>query len=116
MPGSRAAAFAALIATATLSGMGSAPAEDFYEGKTIKMIMPTAPGGTYTLYANVVIHHLRQHLPGSPNIVMQFIPGGIAAMNTLYNASSKDGLTIGMLQQTAAVTQVLTPDAVRYDV
>ena len=117
---SRSGCFASVVSIACgLSGLTpvrSHEPTDFYEGKTIKIIMPTAPGGTYTLYANLVIQRLRQRIPGAPNLVLQFMPGGSAAMNYLYNLASKDGLTIGMLEQTAAVTQVVSPEAARYDV
>jgi tripartite-type tricarboxylate transporter receptor subunit TctC len=116
MPHSRLPSFASLAAASWLLIGPAWAGEDFYEGKTIKVMMPTAPGGTYTLYANLFNQRLRQHLPGSPALVLQFMPGGSAAMNYLYNIAPKDGLTIGMLEQTAAITQVVTPDAVRYDV
>jgi tripartite-type tricarboxylate transporter receptor subunit TctC len=118
MSKSRSMGFVLLVATNwLLIGSASAwPAADFYEGKTIKVVMPTAPGGTYTLYANLLNQRLRQHLPGSPSLVLQFMPGGSAAMNYLFNIASRDGLTIGMLEQSSANTQVLSPEAVRFDV
>ncbi len=91
------------------------PAEEFYRGKSIKVILPTGPGGTYALYGSIINDRLTRHIPGNPSLVMQFMPSGIQATNFLYNVPARDGLTIGMLSQTAGIIQVLTPEHVRYD-
>lgn len=90
-------------------------AEEFYRGKSIKVIIPTGPGGTYALYGNIANDRLTRHIPGGPSLIMQFMPSGIQAMNYLYNVPIKDGLTIGMISQTAGIVQVLTPEHVKYD-
>jgi uracil DNA glycosylase len=36
-------------------------------------------------------------------------------MNYLYNVPDKDGLTIGMISQSAGIVQVLSPEHVKYD-
>ena len=46
---------------------------------------------------------------------MQYMPSGIQAMNYLYNVPDKDGLTIGMISQSAGIVQVLSPEHVKYD-
>lgn len=89
--------------------------ESFYKGKTIRVIIPTGPGGTYAIYGELIDEFLSRHIPGAPTLIMQFIPSGIQAMNTLSNVSLSDGLTIAMLAQTAAITQVINPENVKYD-
>jgi tripartite-type tricarboxylate transporter receptor subunit TctC len=104
------------VAWALLSAPAAAqPVEEFYRGKSIKVIVPTGPGGTYALYGSLINDRLTRYLPGNPSLVMQFTPSGIQAMNFLANVPSKDGLTIGMLSQTAGIIQVLTPEHVKYD-
>ena len=89
--------------------------EEFYRGKTIRVIVPTGPGGTYALFGNFINEAMSRHIPGNPKLAMQFIPSGIQAMNYLFNVPAKDGLTIGMLSQTAGIIQVMTPEHVKYD-
>ncbi len=89
--------------------------EQFYKGKTIAVILPTGPGGTYNLYGTLITEHLAPKIPGKPNMILQFIPSGIQATNQMYNSSPKDGSVIGMLAQTAAITQVMNPEGAKYD-
>ncbi len=89
--------------------------EEFYAGKSIRVIVPTGPGGTYALFGNFINEAMSRHIPGNPKLVMQFIPSGIQAMNYLYNVPARDGLTIGMLSQTSGIIQVMTPEHVKYD-
>jgi tripartite-type tricarboxylate transporter receptor subunit TctC len=89
--------------------------EEFYRGKTIRVIVPTGPGGTYALFGNFINDAMSRHIPGNPKLVMQFMPSGIQATNYLFNVPVKDGLTIGMLSQTAGIIQVMTPEHVKYD-
>jgi len=110
-----ACAFLAALAVAPSLSARAQSVEDFYKGKVINMIIPTGPGGTYALYANIISEFLTKHLPGNPSIVTEFIPSGIQATNTMQNVASKDGLTIAMTAQSAALTQVLTPENVQYD-
>jgi tripartite-type tricarboxylate transporter receptor subunit TctC len=90
------AIFASLAASA-----GTAAADDFYRGKTIRLIVPSAPGGGYDAYGRTLIQFMRKHIPGEPSIVVQNMPGGggLQAANWIYNIASKDGLTFGLLQR-----------------
>lgn len=99
----------------SVSPASTQPVEDFYRGKTIRVIVPTGPGGTYGLFGNFITEAMSRHIPGNPKLVMQFIPSGIQATNYLFNVPAKDGLTIGMLSQSAGMVQVLTPEHVKYD-
>jgi tripartite-type tricarboxylate transporter receptor subunit TctC len=90
---------------------------DFYKGKQIRIIVPSASGGGFDLYARYVGRHLGQHVPGNPTIVIQNMPGagGLAAANHLYTRASKDGLTIGVLQGPSTYAQVGGSRNVQYD-
>jgi tripartite-type tricarboxylate transporter receptor subunit TctC len=86
---------------AMLSLAQSAAADDFYRGKTIRMIVPSEAGGGYDYYGRTLAAYLRKHIPGEPNFVVQNMPGGggLTSANWLYNIASKDGLTIGLIQR-----------------
>jgi len=89
----------ALLALAALGG--SAAAEEFYRGKTIRLIVPSEVGGGYDLYARTFAAHLRRHVPGEPAILVQNMPGGggLQSANWLFNIAPKDGLVIGLIQR-----------------
>jgi len=75
----------------------SLAADDFYKGKTMRIIVAASPGGGFDAYARVIARHLGKHIPGNPNIIVLNMPGGgtrIAA-NYVYHKAAPDGLTIG---------------------
>jgi len=78
-----------------------AAAEDFYRGKTIRLIAPSDVGGGYDLYARAFATHFRRHIPGEPAILVQNMPGGggLLSANWLFNIAPKDGLAVGLIQR-----------------
>lgn len=93
---------ASFLAAAAASGLAAAdPVADFYRGQTITLLVGANTGGGYDAYARPVSRHLGRFIPGEPTIVVKYMPaaGGLAAANTLYTVSSKDGLTIGAMQR-----------------
>jgi len=61
------------------------------------VIVGFSAGGGYDLYARVLARHLGKHLPGSPSVVPQNMPGAgsVKAANYIYNVAPKDGTVIG---------------------
>ena len=85
----------------TLAGIfmaGAAAAQAVsYEGKTLRMIIPSGAGGGYDTYARVLASHLENHLPGKPTIVNQNMPGASGMVGTNWAASDaapKDGTVL----------------------
>ena len=102
--------------------LGSWPAKvfsqvDFYGGKTITIIQDSSPGGVGHLRTNAVITSLKKHIPGSPNIVIQFMEGagGRKAANYLFNNVRPDGLTIGRVGSGFVSSPILGLSGVLYD-
>ena len=91
---------------------------DFYQGKTITIIQDSSPGGVGNLRTNAVIASLKKHIPGSPNIVIQFMEGagGRKAANFLFNTARPDGLTIGRVGSGFVSGPILGLPGVLYDV
>lgn len=87
-----------LLAVAPVS-LAAQTAEDFYRGKQITMIIYTAAGGTYDLYARLLSRHMGNHLAGNPRFVPKNMigAGGITAARFIYVTAPKDGLTIGTI-------------------
>jgi tripartite-type tricarboxylate transporter receptor subunit TctC len=68
------------------------------------------------LYSQLLARHLPKFIPGNPTLVPSYMPGagGIKATNYLYNVAAKDGSVIGIPPDTLVLSNVLTPDKVKY--
>ncbi len=115
---------AAWLAGATLAIVGSATpaasetAADFFAGKTITLIAPSAVGGGYDLYSRFLSHFIGKHIPGNPTVIVRNMPaaGGIGAANHLYSIAAPDGLTFGVFQNTVTLNQLGKMSGVKFDV
>lgn len=96
---------------------GPACAQDFYGGKTITIVVGSAPGGSYDLYARVVARHIGKHIPGNPTFVIQNMPGANSKMMAgfVYNVAPKDGTTLGAPLNTLPINQMVEADAAKFD-
>ena len=85
----------ALLA-ATLAPPAAAQPDDFYAGKTLKILVGVEAGGTVDTLARLFAGYLRKHIPGNPVIVIQNMPSaaGVGATNFVYEKAPADGLTI----------------------
>jgi len=68
---------------------------NFYQGKTITIIVGTKAGDVYDLYPRLLSEFWPRHIQGSPNIIIQSVPGAgsLIAANQVYNVAKPDGLT-----------------------
>lgn len=89
------------------------PIEDFYRGKTMRMLIGYGPAGGYDLYGRLVAEFLPRHIPGRPTIVPQNMPGAgsFAAAHFMAEAAPKDGTVLGVLAQTLALDSLIKRDA-----
>jgi tripartite-type tricarboxylate transporter receptor subunit TctC len=98
-----AAASAALLAAcSSSSGSGGSPAAGsgggagYFKGKTITLIAPDAPGGSYDSYARLFAPYLGQELGATINVENVNGAGTLQGSNQMA-AASPNGLTIGMV-------------------
>ncbi len=79
---------------------GAQPVAEFYKGKTVTLIVSSAPGGGYDALSRTVAPHLARHIPGNPSVVVRNMSGagGLVAVNHLFNVAAKDGTVIGNVQ------------------
>ncbi len=89
-------AFVILLATAFAILSQPAVSNAFTEGKTIRLLVFATPGGGYDYYSRIVMRHIPKYLPGNPKILVQNMPIGYLAANTLWR-SKPDGITWGVL-------------------
>jgi len=92
-------------------------ATPFYEGKTIRIIVGTAPGGGYDTYTRVIARHFGKYIPGNPTIIVDNMPGagGLVAANYLFKAAKPDGLTIGHFVGGQFLQQLLAKPGIEFD-
>lgn len=106
--------FGAAIAAPVANAQG---AEAFYRDKTVRVVIPYSSGGLYGTFGQLLVRHLKNHIPGSPQVIAQFMPGagGVTAINYVYNVAPKDG-TVLLTPAAGIVTlPLLRPGSVRYD-
>lgn len=107
---------AACIACAAGSSVAD-PVADFYKGRTVAMLVASGPGGGYDLYARTLVRHYPRHIPGNPNIVIQYVPGGggIVAANTLYSVTPRDGTGMGLLASSTFLLAAVGDKNTKFD-
>src|SRR5678816_4723411 len=61
-------------------------AAPYYEGKSIRIIVGTAPGGGYDTYTRLLARHFSKHIPGNPTVIVDNMPGagGLLSANYMY--------------------------------
>src|SRR5262245_3187959 len=93
------------------------PQAHFYQGKTITVISGQEPGGLGDLRLKAILPYLKKHIPGQPNIMPEYMPGGGGrkAANHIYRTARADGLTIGFPPGGFISAAVLNEPGVDYD-
>src|SRR5215470_16984584 len=112
-PGKRILGAVLVIAAAPLP----AAAQNFYEGKTVTLVVGTEAGGGFDIYARVLGRHLGKHIPGRPAVIVQNMPGAgsAKAAEFLYTLAPKDGTTIGIIFPGIVVEPLLQPGKFRFE-
>src|SRR6266480_7517178 len=89
----------------------------FFQGKTITIIQGRDPGGTGDMRVRAMIPFLQKYIPGNPNIVSEYMPGGGGrkAANHVYRSARPDGLMIGNPGLGMVSAAVLGETGVLYD-
>ena len=103
-----------MIACAPVAGQSVA---DTFRGKTVRILLPTAPGGGRSLYALSFSGYFGKHIPGNPTILPVFMPGagGSAAVNNAYSVAAPDGLTLVSPLASVISAQAVGDESVKYD-
>jgi tripartite-type tricarboxylate transporter receptor subunit TctC len=94
-----------------------APANEFYQGKTIRFIVGFAAGGGYDTYTRTVARHIGKHVPGNPSTVVENMEGAgsVLAANHLYNKVEPDGLTVGIWNAHNVFNDAMGDPSIRID-
>jgi len=93
-------ALALLLAVAPRVAVAQA-VEQFYRGRTVMLLVGSAPGGINDISARLVARHLGRFVPGNPALVVQNNPGagGLVTANRLFVNAEKDGSVLAKLER-----------------
>ena len=88
---------AAMPLAAALPTCGFAQ-DDFFAGKTIRLIVGTGAGAGYDLIARMLAEHMQRFIQGNPRIVVENMigAGSLVMTNYLANRAPRDGTVIGL--------------------
>ena len=105
------------VLTLTLPSAALHAQTPYYQGKQIRLIIGSSPGGGYDLWPRMMLRHLTKHIPGNPEIIAQNMPGagGIVGANYVYGIAKPDGLTIGAFNPALYFDQLIKRDEVKFD-
>ena len=91
--------------------------EQFYKGRSITMLVGTAPGGINDISARLVAKYLGRFVPGNPAIVVQNNPGagGLITGNKLYNNAERDGSVLAKFERAVPQQQIEGDPKAQFD-
>ena len=103
-----------MILAAALNADAQAP---FYQGKTITIVVGYLSGDGYDIWARLLAAHMGKHIPGTPNMIVQNMPGAgsMIAANSVYNVAKPDGLTMGAIGPSLYLDQLIGKKEVQFD-
>ncbi len=78
------AAAAATAAVAVAGGPAVAADKDFYQNKTVSLVVGFSPGGGYDTYGRLLAAHMGRHIPGNPKFIVRNMPGASSLKSVKY--------------------------------
>ncbi|MDP6559567.1 MAG: hypothetical protein QF619_05530 [Candidatus Binatia bacterium] len=107
-------ALALVLVSVTSTGVW---ADEFFKGKTIRIVVGFSPGGGYDTYARAAARHMSKYIPGNPTFVVQNMTGAgsLIAANYTSKRAKRDGLTLGVWNSQFVTMQALGDKKVRID-
>ena len=105
-----------IVLLMTVASVNLAEAQ-FYKGKSVRVMVGTTPGGGFDLWARVVARHIGRHIPGTPVVVVENIPGAghLVMTNQFAKATKADGLSIAYVNGGLILAQMLGQPGYDFD-
>jgi len=105
------------IAGLALSARAADATDEFYKGKTIRIVVGFAAGGGFDTYARAIGRHMGRHIPGNPTIIVDNMTGAgsLIAANHVYKVAKPDGLTMGHFIGGLFMLQVFGRPGIEFD-
>ncbi len=95
----------------------AAARDEYYAGKTVRIVVGFTPGGGFDTYSRLLARHLGRHVPGRPTVVVENMSGAgsLIAANYGYRVARPDGLTIVNFHGNQILGQVVGREGVDFD-
>ena len=92
------------------------PAE-FYQGKTIRVIVGGSAGGGFDIYTRAMARHMGKHIPGNPTLIVENMTGAgtLIAAKYLHSSAKPDGLSFGIFNGALILSGALGNKSVDFD-
>lgn len=106
---------AACVIAVIAPAAAQTPAE-FYNGKTVHIVVGFGSGGGYDLYGRMLGRYLGKYIPGHPNVVVENMTGAgsVRAANHVYAVAPQDGTYIAAVNQNMPMYQLLGGDGAKF--
>jgi tripartite-type tricarboxylate transporter receptor subunit TctC len=107
----------AVLAVAPLCASSAQEAAPFFKGKQIRILISAGVAGGYNEYARLLATHMGRHLAGTPDFIVQSMPGagGLLATNYLFAQAPQDGTTIGLIHSSVPLAPLFGTQGARFD-
>jgi len=107
----------ALVLGLLSAASSSAGESNYFQGRTIRLVVGSSSGGGYDLWARMLAQYIGKHIPGNPVVVVQNMPGagGVVAANYVYGIAKPDGLTLGAFNPALYFDQLVGRPEVKFD-
>lgn len=110
----RVALFLVLI---LIAGGAVEAAASFFEGKSVRIIVSSTPGGGNDTYSRLIARHIPRYIPGKPKMIVQNMPGGggVIAANYLAEQARRDGTVMEQINWGVWHYQAIGDERARFD-
>ena len=92
-------------------------ADDFYKGKTVRIIVGGSAGGGFDTYSRVMARHMGKHIRGNPALIVENMTGAgtLIAAKFIHASAKPDGLTFGIFNGGLILGRVLGMKGIDFD-
>ena len=101
----------------SIAPKAGAQADQFYRGKTIRIMVGSTAGGFYDRWGRLFGKYMSKYIPGQPEFVVQNMTGAgsVIAANHVFNVAKPDGLTLVMPLNGVYIDQFVGRKEVQFD-
>jgi tripartite-type tricarboxylate transporter receptor subunit TctC len=88
-----------------------------YKGKSLRLLVPFAPGGGTDIRARFIAEHIRRYIPGNPRTLVENRPGGggAIAFNYLSTRAKRDGTEVMVSSGGVPIRWITQQEGHEYD-
>ncbi len=103
--------------TAAIAVHAPASSEEFYQGKTLTIMVGLPPGGGFDANARLLARYIGRYIPGSPNVIVVNAPGASSATSVarLDVNLPTDGTVIDAFNFGLIGSSLLQPEKINID-